>query len=118
MAGLDPPDPELTSTVFNALAAMTYDSTAMAFKDANNNLIYMFVERGQTTEDTRWFYAKDSDGGTSPRGQIPQITYDVVHGGTLNTQTQKISYAGKSYRIRIFRDYSTGKQLAKAIEVP
>ena len=118
MSGSDPPDPELTSTVFSALAAMTYDSNALAFKNAQNDLIYMFVERGQTSEDTRWFYGKDSEGGTSPRGQIPQITYDVIHGGTLNTQTQKISYQGKYYRIRIYRDQATGKQLAKAIDVP
>ena len=115
-AGGDPPDPGLTSTVFNALAAMNYDSSAMSFKNATNQLIYMFLERGSTISDSRWFYGTDAEGGNSPRGQIPQLTYDVVHGGTFDSQTQKISYASKYYRLRIYRVGS--KQYAQAIEVP
>ena len=114
--GTDPPDPQLTSTVFNALAAMNYDSGAMAFKNAAGEFIYMFLERGTTLDNTKWLYGTDTEGAENPRGQIPQLTYDVVHGGTLNVQTQNVSYAGKYYRIRIYR--ASTKQYAQAIEVP
>ena len=117
-AGGTPIDPELTSTVFSDLQAMNYDSAALAFKDANNNLIYMFLERKTGTVSTgQWFYGTDTEGGVNPRGQVPSTTYNVVHSGTLNTQTQKISYSGKYWRIRLQRDQATGKQFAQAVEV-
>lgn len=115
--GTDPPDPSISSTTFSALQAMTYDSGAMAFK-SGSTLYFMFVQRKSGTVDCcEWFHATDSEGSENPRGLIPQLTFDVVKNGTLNTQTQKISYQGKSYRIRIYRDTATGKQLAQAIEV-
>src|SRR5688500_6179596 len=105
----DPPDPGITSTTFNALQAMTYDSAAMAFKDGST-LYYMFVERKTGTIDVaQWFHATDSAGGNHPRGQIPQLTFDVIKNGTLDTQTQKITYNNKDYRIRIWRDVAAGK---------
>ncbi len=116
--GGDPPDPEMPSAVFNALAAMTYDSQNMAFKDANNAYHWLYVERKTgTITDSRWFQGLASEQGTSPKGLIPQLTYDVIHGGTLDTQTQKISYQNKDYRIRIYWDSQNAKQLAQAVAV-
>ena len=118
MSGYDPPDPGITSTTFNALQAMDYDAGAMAFKNGSVVLYYMFVQRKGTSADVcEWFHDTDAGGGINPRGEIPQLTYDVIKNGTLNTQTQKISYLGKSYRIRVCRDTSSGALLAKAVEV-
>src|SRR5688500_8440631 len=117
-SGGTPIEPELTSTVFNALHAMTYDAVALAFKDASNNLNYMFLERKTGTFSTgQWFYGTDTEGGVNPRGQIPLLTYTVINNGTLDTQAQKTADSGKYYRIRIQRDQATGKQVAQAVEV-
>ena len=114
-AGGDPPDPALPQAVFTALHSMTYDAAAMAFK-SGADLYFLFVERkpGGSVDQGRWFYGKDSEGGKSPKGQIPQITYDVVHGGTYNPTTGKIAYGGHNYFLWLMRETSSGKQLAQA----
>jgi len=115
----DPPDPEMPSAVFSALAAMTYSSTDMAFKDGAGTEYWLYVERKtNTVSDGRWYYGTSGDQGTHPKGLIPQLTYDVIHGGTLNSQTQKIAYQSQNYRIRLYWDATTSKQLAQAIVVP
>src|SRR5688572_25909934 len=101
----DPPDPGITSTVFNALQAMSYDASLQAFKDTAGDRYFLFVQRKSNTVDVaEWVHATDTEGGDNPRGLVPQLTFDVIKSGTLNTQTQKIAYAGKNYRIRLQRD--------------
>jgi len=116
--GNDPPDVGFTATTFSALQALGYSSDEMAFKDGSGNFYYLFLQRKTGTIDVcEWLHATDSDGTDRPRCDVPQLTYDVIKNGTLDTQTQKISYQGKYYRIRIMRDVSAGRQIAQAIEV-
>jgi hypothetical protein len=114
--GGDPPPVLLPQSVVNALSAMTYSSTNKAFRDAQNNNVYLFVEK-DANDRAQWFYATNTDGGKNPRGEIPQLTASVIIDGSYNSQTSAISYNGSNYKIRLERDTSTGVPIAKAYTV-
>jgi hypothetical protein len=113
--GTDPPPIQLLQSVFDALYDMTYSATAKAFRDAQSNNIYLFVEK-DANGAPQWFYATNTDGGVNPRGEIPSLTADVILNGTYNSQTQAVSYGGSNYKIRLERD-SNGVPIAKAYTV-
>lgn len=118
-SGGDPPDPGLPQAVFDALHVMSYDSTNWAFKDSLGKVNYMFVEKkpGGAVDQGRWFYGTDSEGQTSPRGQVPSQTFTIIKNGTYNPSSGLVNYSGSNYRFRLARDLSAGKQVAAAIAV-
>lgn len=110
-SGSTPPEIFLPEAVFDALQAMSYSSTQKAFLDGTTP-IYMFVEK-DTNGAPRWFYANDADGGINPRGEIPQLTADVILYGAWQGGT--VSYNGSTYKIRLER--VSGVHTAKAYTV-
>ena len=116
-SGNGPPDPSLPQAVFNALHPMTYNASNSAFADAGGNLLWLFVQvkggTGSTYDQASWFYATDTDGGTSPKALITQATATVIQRGTFNTTNDCIDYSGLHYRIRLSRD-TAGHQNAEA----
>ena len=117
-AGVDPPLPHLPSGVFDALNAMTYDSTNLAFSSQGSRY-FLFVEKrtGGSYDEAQWFYATDSEGGPNPKGLIAPITAAAILGGTYQASDQTIRYQSLSYRIRLVRDTSSGNQLAQAYAI-
>lgn len=114
--GSGPPDPGLPQAVFNALHAMTYNSTNKAFADAGGSMYWLFMQQKVSFThyyEATWFYATDTDGSTSPKGLISQTTANVITGGTFDTTNDCIDYSSLHYRIRLSRDVS-GNQYAEA----
>lgn len=113
-----PPILNVPQAVFNGLTNLDYDSTNEAFEDASTTtLYYLFVEEKSSGSDCGiWQYATDSQGSDNPRGQIPQLTYDIFSGGTYNSSENAIDYNRKTYKFRLERDAS-GNHIAKAVEV-
>jgi len=54
--------------------------------------------------------------GSCPLGKIPQLTFDVVKSGVLDTKTNQIAYNGHVYLLDLRVD-STGVQIAFALQV-
>ena len=57
--GSDPPPVRMSSTVFNALTGMDYNSTAKAFTDAQSNSVFLFVEK-DANDKCQWFYGTNT----------------------------------------------------------
>jgi len=112
--GGDPPSVILSQSVFNALHGMTYIPSAKAFRDANNNNNYLFVDTG--ANGPQWFYGTNTEGGANPRGEIPSLTGDVIANGIYNTQTLTVTLNGLNYKLRLERD-ANGVPIAKAYTV-
>ena len=113
--GNDPPDPDLPQSVFDAVHAMAYDSTAQAFKNTSGTKYWLFVQKksGGSYDQASWFYATETEGASNPKGLIDQNTFNVISGGTFNSSNNTISYQNGSYRVRLKRD-STNKLFAEA----
>lgn len=118
-SGGEPPIPRITDGVFTTVSGLTYDSTSLAFKDGSGTAYFLFVEKrtGGSYDEAQWFCATDADGGSNPKGLIPQITANVMLHGTYNATNQTVTYEGQQYRLQLSRDTSNGNQLAKAAVV-
>lgn len=114
-----PPDWDLTSgtpTEFNDAANAAkngYDSTNWSFKDATGTPLYLYLGKSATTGHVAWFLRSVADSGDCAKGKIPQLTFDVVKNGTLNTSTGVITYNTHTYRLHLQVD-SSGVQIAFA----
>jgi hypothetical protein len=114
-----PPTLNVPQAVFNGLRYFDYDSTNKAFEDpASSTLYYLFVEKQAGGGDACgiWQYGSDSEGAVNPRGNIPQLTYDIFAGGSYNSSESAIDYDSKTYKFRLERD-AGGLHIAKAVEV-
>lgn len=113
-AGLDPPYPRMTESVFSALAAMSYDSTTQSFSGQGGSRYFLFVEKpsGGSYNEAQWFYATDSEGGSNPKALIPALTGALIINGQYESSDQTVTYQSASYRIRLARD-ANGNQIAQ-----
>lgn len=119
----DPPPPDWdssggASTDFNNAHSWAnsygYDSTNMAFKDANGTANYLYQSTSNVTSGhVAWALCTAASSNNCPQAKIPQATFDVVKGGTLDTSTMKISYSGHTYLLSLERD-ANGTQIAYA----
>jgi hypothetical protein len=90
-----------------------YDAGKLAIKDASANANFLYVGKSATSGHVAWFLRTSTYSGGCPEAKIPQATFDVIKGGTLNTQTGVISYGGHTYVLELKRD-ANGVQIANA----
>ncbi len=81
--------------------AVTYghDASAQAIKDASNGLNYLYLAKSNTTGRVAWALRTDANSNGCPPAKIPTATFDVIHGGTIDKTTGKITYGGKQYML-------------------
>lgn len=121
----DPPPPAWdldsgTPTEFNSAQSNAnsygYDATNKSFKDSTGTPNYLYLGKSATSGHIAWFLRPTSNSGNCPQGKIPQLTFDVVKSGTLDTSTGKISYNSHQYLLDLRTD-TNAVQIAYANQV-
>jgi hypothetical protein len=114
--GDTPPVGILSQSVFDAVHAMTYDTTNKCFLSGSTQY-FLFVEKSSTSELPQWNYgtAADADYHNNPRGQISSTVYDILKNGSYNADGS-VSRSMKKYRFRLERDANGVDQVA-AVQV-
>ena len=123
----DPPPPDfdvITGTAPQWNAANTdagkygYDSTNQAIKDANGKDNYLAVGVSAVTSGhVAWsFITATANTNNCVCCLIPQATFNVIKGGTLNTQNGQISYGGHTYQLQLQSGSSPGTAIAFAYQ--
>ena len=100
---------------FNDLSSYNYDSSAEAFDD-RGTLHYMYAggfDNGLSAAVIEWVDGTASQYADIVRCKIPQLTYDVINGGTYNTSDNSVTYQSTNYKFVLARDGS-GNDIAEA----
>lgn len=121
----NPPPPDWdsvsgSSTEFknaqNDANAYGFDSVKLGIKNSSGAAQYLFLGKSATANHIAWYLRDTANGGNCIAAKIPQATFDIIKGGTLDTSSMKISYASHQYLLEA-RDDGSGKVIAYAVQM-
>lgn len=109
-----PPHGGLRPSVKTYLAACVWDAQQLRVETTGGVAVVAWLNQTGTpviTTTVQWEAGTASDLGNAVPAAIPQLSFDIIKSGTLDSQTGVVAYGGKSYRFQ-FRMASGVAQMA------